>query len=66
MNITVNGKARDLQDVATVADLLRVLELDSGQVVVELNERIVRRNEIEQAPVSENDRVEILRFVGGG
>lgn len=66
MNLLLNGESKSFEEVGTVAELLAALQLDRRQVVVELNERIVRRDEVEQAPVRENDSIEILRFVGGG
>jgi len=66
MNLILNGAKRTVEEVATVAQLLEALDLDRRQVVVELNEKIVRRDQVERAPVRENDAIEILRFVGGG
>ena len=66
MTLTVNGKTRDVPQVKTVGELLRVLDLDPRQVVVELNEAIIRRQQVDEVLVREGDQVEILRFVGGG
>jgi thiamine biosynthesis protein ThiS len=66
MNLQLNGETKRFEEVATVAQLLNALDLDRRQVVVELNEKIVRRDEVDRAPVRENDTIEILRFVGGG
>ncbi len=66
MTLTVNGKRREVSDVRTVGELLLALELDPRQVVVELNETIIRRPQVDETPVREGDQVEILRFVGGG
>jgi thiamine biosynthesis protein ThiS len=64
--ITVNGEPRQVPGPATVADLLRHLQLDPRTVVVELNRHIVRRPQLEQTPLSEGDTVELVHFVGGG
>lgn len=66
MNLQLNGETKRFEEVATVAQLLDALDLDRRQVVVELNEKIVKRDEVDRAPVRENDTIEILRFVGGG
>ncbi|MCG3197368.1 MAG: sulfur carrier protein ThiS [Candidatus Omnitrophica bacterium] len=66
MNLTINGKSEAVESVRTLADLLARLNLDQRQVVVELNERIIRRNDVEGTLLSNEDRLEILRFVGGG
>lgn len=66
MTLLVNGKIREVPQVQTLGELLRALEVDARQVVVELNQAIIRRPELEETPVKQDDQVEILRFVGGG
>ena len=66
MDLTINGNPKAVENVSTVADLLKTLNLDPRKVVVELNEKIVRRDQVDRVVVDDNDRIEILRFVGGG
>lgn len=66
MTITVNGRTREVPQVETVGELLRAMEVDARQVVVELNQVIIRRSQLDETPVQCDDQVEILRFVGGG
>ena len=66
LDIMVNGEPRRLPGPATVADLLRHLELDPRTVVVELNRHIVRRQQLADTKLSEGDTVELVHFVGGG
>jgi thiamine biosynthesis protein ThiS len=40
--------------------------LQPGMIVVELNGRVLRRSEFSACGVAGGDRVEIVRFVGGG
>lgn len=66
VGITLNGKPRRVPEGASLSSLLDSLELDRRLVVVELNEQIVRRTELDDVPVREGDRVELVHFVGGG
>lgn len=66
IGIVVNGKERRVPRGATIASLLSTLDLDRRLVVVELNEEIVRRTELDDVAVREGDRVELVHFVGGG
>ncbi|MCA9423886.1 MAG: sulfur carrier protein ThiS [Candidatus Omnitrophica bacterium] len=66
MRLTINGAEKEFEGLDTVADLLGEMGLDPRKVVVELNEKIVRRTQIGETPLSEEDTIEILRFVGGG
>lgn len=64
--ITVNGEPRRVPGPATMADLLRHLNLDPRTVVVELNRQIVRRPQLDETRLAEGDTVELVHFVGGG
>ena len=66
MIVTVNGETRQIPENTNLARLLEILELASARVAVELNQSVVRRGEWENTVLRENDRVEIVHFVGGG
>ena len=66
LTLTVNGESRVIEGPATLADLLRQLELDARMVVVELNREIVRRPRLAETEVQNGDSVELVHFVGGG
>jgi sulfur carrier protein len=66
IRIQVNGEARDWRGGATVADLLRELEVKADRVAVELNLEILDRAMFAQRLLQDGDRVEILGFIGGG
>ena len=51
---------------ATAHSLLEHLGLDPRGVVVELNEEIVRRPELDGTVIDDGDRIEVVHFVGGG
>jgi thiamine biosynthesis protein ThiS len=66
IQIHVNGEARSWRTGATVADLLRDLEIKSERVAVELNLEILDRSRFADRSLKDGDRVEILSFIGGG
>lgn len=66
VQIHVNGEPKVWQNGATVADLLRDLDLKTERVAVEVNLEILDRAAFGQHPLKEGDRVEILSFIGGG
>jgi sulfur carrier protein len=66
MTLVINGENRTISPVANVRELLRFLGISEDRVAVELNRKIVRRNDWEKTSVSNQDRVEIVQFVGGG
>ena len=64
-SITLNG-APHRSDAATIADLVRELDLAPEKVAVERNGAIVPRSTLGEAPLAEGDTLEIVHFVGGG
>jgi thiamine biosynthesis protein ThiS len=66
LSVTLNGESRRLTGALTLADLLGQLGLDPRAVVVELNRRIVRKQELSATRLSNGDTVELVHFVGGG
>ncbi len=66
IRIQVNGEGRDCCANATVADLLRDLEITTERVAVEVNLEILDRTVFVQRTLKDGDRVEILSFIGGG
>ena len=68
MNLVINGQPRsfDLPVAATVEDLLAALGLKQDRVAIEHNGSIVSRPAWPTTQIAENDKFEIVHFVGGG
>jgi sulfur carrier protein len=66
MRVILNGNPDQLDDGATVADLLARLELEPIRVAVEINEDIVPRKTFPDKRIQDGDRIEVVTFVGGG
>jgi sulfur carrier protein len=64
--ITINGERRETPQGATVADLLRDLNLPAARVAVERNLQILPRPQWSNTAIQPGDRYEIVHFVGGG
>ncbi len=66
VSVLVNGEPREIKSPATVADLLRRLELPLRGVAVEVNQQIVPRARHAEHRLTDGDRLEIVSLVGGG
>jgi sulfur carrier protein len=66
MKLRVNGQVRDLDNGATLSDLLASLQLTGKFVLVELNGCAVDRADFPATELGEDDALEIVRMVGGG
>ena len=64
--ITVNGETRSVPEGQTLLGLLESLELDPSRLAVELDGRIVKKEEWPRTQLHAGARLEIVQFVGGG
>ena len=65
MTIILNGEARELPPGIHLAGLIELLRL-SGRLAAERNGAIVPRSAYATTALSEGDRIEIVRAIGGG
>jgi len=66
MNIVVNGVPHDLEDGATVADVVVALAPAPTGVAVAVNDVVVPRGSWSDTVLGDADRVEVLTAVQGG
>ena len=66
MNITVNGKAMDVEPGVTVDALLALLNIKREYTAVAVNREITPKSEYGSVKLSEGDKLEIVRPMGGG
>ncbi len=66
MNIHINGEQKKIEAGTSISALIAVLGIAPSQIAVELNGTIAPKSAHGTTQLSEGDRVEIVRFIGGG
>jgi sulfur carrier protein len=66
LQVYINGKVKEIPDALTLSELVILLELPATRIAVEVNRAVVRRVDWEKILLANEDRVEIVHFVGGG
>ena len=66
MNLRINGEDREVADNVSLTELVAQLDLTPARIAIELNQNVVRRANWPSTVLKENDRLEIVHFVGGG
>lgn len=66
MKVVLNGKDEIFLSPMTLRELIDMKGWTPEKIVVELNLKIISRNTWEKIDLAENDRLEILSFIGGG
>ena len=66
MKLNINGKAWELEKSLNLIDLIEHFQLKVDQVVVELNQTVPDKKQYAQVFVKEGDKIELIKFLGGG
>ena len=66
VTITVNGKTMDVEPGLTVDGLLTLLKVKREYTAVAVNREVTPRSDYGTVKLSEGDKVEIVRPMGGG
>ena len=64
--ITVNGKQIQLTSEMSVADYLEENNYQINRIAVEMNEEILPKYSYSETMLKDDDRLEVVTFVGGG
>ena len=66
MKVQINGQSRQIEEGVTIKRLLSDLGLHEDRVAVELNLEFVGKLDYSVTSLKEDDKIEIISFVGGG
>ena len=66
IKIKVNGKLKSVSDNFKILDLVKDLKIPIKKVAIELNQEIVDKKDISKINFKQNDKIEIVHFIGGG
>jgi sulfur carrier protein len=67
MKLQINGEQMEVpQSIKTITDLLAHLQLHNQVVIAEINCEIISNHMQNETEVKEHDKIELVRFVGGG
>jgi thiamine biosynthesis protein ThiS len=66
MNLIINGEDRQFDSALTISALLERLGMKPDRVAIELNRELIPRERWPGTQLSDDDKLEIVHFVGGG
>ncbi|MDA9604187.1 sulfur carrier protein ThiS [Candidatus Pelagibacter sp.] len=66
IKIKINGKFSTINENLTLSIFLKKLKIPLKKVAIEFNLEIIDKNKINQIKLKENDKIEIVHFIGGG
>jgi len=66
MNLIVNGEKKEFNDNSTLQAVINELQVEDKVMAAAVNMEIVKKNEWNNYIVRNDDKLELLQFVGGG
>ncbi len=66
MKLIINGEEKIFEDDYTISKILDELKIKDKAMAVAVNMEIVKKDNWDSFIPKENDKIEILHFVGGG
>jgi len=66
IKIIVNGKISRIKVNLSLLNYVKKLKIPIRKVAVELNEEIIDKNRLSKIKLKNNDKIEIVHFIGGG
>ena len=66
IKIKANGKIKSIPDNYKMSDLINKLKIPIKKVAIELNQEIIDKKNIDKINLKDNDKIEIVHFIGGG
>ena len=66
IKIKINGSFKFVKDSTNLSDLLKTLKIPLKKVAIELNQEILNKKKLNKQILRNNDKIEIVHFIGGG
>ena len=66
IKIKINGKFSTIIENLSLSIFLKELKIPLKKVAIELNQEIIDKNYLKTTKLKNNDKIEIVHFIGGG
>ncbi len=66
MKIQINGQIKDINKETSLASLIQEVASKPDKTIAEINGQIVQATDWQDVLLQENDKLELVSFVGGG
>ena len=66
IKIKLNGKIKLIAENSKIQTLIYDLRIPIKKVAIELNQEILDKKKLNKIKLKDNDKIEIVHFIGGG
>ena len=66
MKLTVNGRSKEIDNIKNIEELVGLITGKTRGFIVQLNKKIIKRDQWNAQNIDEGDAIELCSIVGGG
>ena len=66
IKIKLNGKLKTINNKSTLFSIVQKNKIPLAKVAIELNQEILDKKKLNKQILRNNDKIEIVHFIGGG
>ena len=66
IKIKVNGNIKIIEANSRLSNLINTLKIPVNKVAIELNQEIIDKKKLNKIILKDNDKIEVVHFIGGG
>ena len=66
IKIRINGNFSTINENLRLSNFLKQLKIPLKKIAIELNQEIIDKNNLKTIKLKNNDKIEIVHFIGGG
>ena len=66
IQVFINGKKKEFYYNNNIISLLNFLEIDGNGIAIEINLIVIPKSQYKNTIIKNNDKIEIVQFIGGG
>ncbi len=66
IKIKINGKYKLIPNNYKIYNLIKKMKIPINKVAIEINQEIIDKKKLNKIKIRQNDKIEIVHFIGGG
>lgn len=66
MKLIINGLEKEFENGVSMVRIIEILQIEGKVMAAAVNMQIIKKENWEDFKPQENDKIELLQFVGGG
>ena len=66
INVYINGEKKLISISSNLSDVLKNFEINANKIAIEINQKVIPKSLYKNTLIKNEDKIEIVQFIGGG